>query len=98
MKHMRKLLAMLLVIALVASMVPAVFAADNDPLAGYDLTSQPEGIDDSALDAVWAEIDTMYDRGEAITWSAAELAKKRLLKEWGFFWDPERQCERIGLK
>ena len=61
MKHMRKLLAMLLVIALVASMVPAVFAADNDLLAGYDLTSQPEGIDDSALDAVWAEIDTMYD-------------------------------------
>ena len=40
MKHMRKLLAMLLVIALVASMVPAVFAADGDDLlAGYDLTS-----------------------------------------------------------
>ena len=44
------------------------------------------------------EIDTMYDRGEAITWSAAELAKKRLLKEWGFFWDPERQCKRLGLE
>ncbi|MDY4104227.1 MAG: CoA transferase [Oscillospiraceae bacterium] len=45
-----------------------------------------------------AEIDEMYQRGELATWTPAETAKIKLLKEWGFFWDPERQCKRLGLE
>jgi L-carnitine CoA-transferase/bile acid-CoA hydrolase len=43
------------------------------------------------------EIDTMYARGEMVTWTAADTARNKKLKEWGFFWDPDRQCERLGL-
>ena len=45
-----------------------------------------------------ADIDDMYAKGEVATWDAATTAKVKLLKEWGFFWDPERQCKRIGLE
>ena len=44
------------------------------------------------------EIDDMYAKGEIATWTAADTARNKRLKEWGYFWDPERQCERIGLK
>ena len=40
----------------------------------------------------------MYAKGEIATWTAADTARNKRLKEWGYFWDPERQCERIGLK
>lgn len=43
------------------------------------------------------EIDEMYAKGEAAQWSAADTARNKMLKEWGFFWDPDRQCARIGL-
>ena len=45
-----------------------------------------------------ADIDDMYAKGEVATWDAATTAKVKLLKEWGFFWDPERQAKRIGLE
>ena len=32
-----------------------------------------------------------------VTWTAADTARNKKLKEWGFFWDPDRQCERLGL-
>jgi len=42
-------------------------------------------------------IDTMYERGELTTWTAADTARNKKLKEWGFFWDPDRQCARLGI-
>ena len=45
-----------------------------------------------------AEIDDMYAKGEAAQWSAADTARNKMLKEWGYFWDPERQAKRIGLE
>ncbi|MBQ3009738.1 MAG: CoA transferase [Oscillospiraceae bacterium] len=51
--------------------------------------------------ALWGlseeEIDDMYAKGEAAQWSAADTARNKMLKEWGYFWDPDRQCARIGL-
>ena len=44
------------------------------------------------------EIDDMYDTGEISTWDAATTAKRKFLKEWGYFWDPERQCKRLGIE
>ena len=43
------------------------------------------------------EIDDMYAKGEAAQWSAADTARNKMLKEWGYFWDPDRQCARIGM-
>jgi len=42
-------------------------------------------------------INTMYERGELTTWTAADTARNKKLKEWGFFWDPDRQCARLGI-
>ena len=51
--------------------------------------------------AMWGlseeEIDDMYAKGEAAQWSAADTARNKMLKEWGYFWDPDRQCARIGM-
>ncbi len=44
------------------------------------------------------EIDKLYKNKDLVTWTPADTAKKKLYVEWGFFWDPERQCERIGLE
>ena len=44
------------------------------------------------------EIDDMYAKGELETWTAADTARNKMLKEWGFFWDPDRQAKRIGLE
>ena len=45
-----------------------------------------------------ADIDDMYAKGELESWTAADTARNKMLKEWGFFWDPERQAKRIGLE
>ncbi len=44
------------------------------------------------------EIKEMYAKGEVSSWSAAETAKRKFLKEYGFFWDPDRQCKRLGIE
>ena len=37
-------------------------------------------------------------KGEIVTWTPADTARIRHLPDWGFFWDTERQCERIGME
>ena len=44
------------------------------------------------------EIDALYKKGELATWTPADTARIRHLPDWGFFWDTERQCERIGME
>jgi crotonobetainyl-CoA:carnitine CoA-transferase CaiB-like acyl-CoA transferase len=44
------------------------------------------------------EIDDLYKKGEIVTWTPADTARIRHLPDWGFFWDTERQCERIGME
>ena len=44
------------------------------------------------------EIDDMYAKREMATWTGADTAVNKLLAEWGFFWDPKRQRERLGLE
>ena len=44
------------------------------------------------------EIDALYKKGELVTWTPADTARIRHLPDWGFFWDTERQCERIGME
>ncbi len=44
------------------------------------------------------EIDELYKKGEITTWTPADTARNRHLPDWGFFWDTERQCERIGME
>jgi hypothetical protein len=44
------------------------------------------------------EINLMYKKGELATWSPKDTAINKNYVEWRFFWDPERQCERIGLE
>ena len=41
---------------------------------------------------------TLYKKGEIVTWTPADTARIRHLPDWGFFWDTERQCERIGME
>lgn len=60
MKHLKKLLAMLLVVAMVASMIPAVLASDDGLLSGFDFNDGTE-LNTENVDAVWAEIESMYD-------------------------------------
>ena len=43
------------------------------------------------------EIDKLYEKGELRTWTPADTSKHWHLHDWGFFWDVERQCERIGI-
>ena len=40
----------------------------------------------------------MYEKKEMVTMTAAETAKVKNLAAWGFFWDPKRQSERLGLE
>ena len=44
------------------------------------------------------EIDDLFKKGEIVTWTPADTARIRHLPDWGFFWDTERQCERIGME
>ncbi len=44
------------------------------------------------------EIDELYKKGELVTWSPADTARIKNFVSWHFFWDPERQCKRIGLE
>lgn len=45
-----------------------------------------------------AEVEEMYAKGEATEWDAKRIAEIKRLKDWGFLWDPERQCKRLGLE
>ena len=45
-----------------------------------------------------AEIDEMYAKKEMVTMTAADTAVVKNLAAWGFFWDPKRQSERLGLE
>lgn len=44
------------------------------------------------------EIDSLYKKGELATWTPADTARIKNYATWGYFWDPERQCKRIGLE
>ncbi len=44
------------------------------------------------------EIEDMYAKKEMATWTAADTAVNKNLAEWGFFWDPKAQRERLGLE
>ena len=43
-------------------------------------------------------IDHLNTLGVFVTWPPAHPARIRHLPDWGFFWDTERQCERIGME
>lgn len=43
------------------------------------------------------EIKKMYENGVTRTMDAKESAKHWFLKEWGFFWDKERQAKKLEL-
>jgi len=49
---------------------------------------------DDAVDIVEEMPATVVRR----TLSPADAARIRHLPDWGFFWDTERQCERIGME
>jgi crotonobetainyl-CoA:carnitine CoA-transferase CaiB-like acyl-CoA transferase len=44
------------------------------------------------------EIDALYKKGDIVTWSPADTAVNRHLADWGFFWDMDEQCSRIGME
>ena len=44
------------------------------------------------------EIDKLYAKGEIATWTPADTAVNKNYAAWGYFWDPERQCKRLGLE
>ena len=43
------------------------------------------------------EIDKLYAKGEIATWTAKDTAINKNYATWGFFWDPENQCKRLGI-
>lgn len=44
------------------------------------------------------EIDKLYAKGEIATWTPKDTAINKNYATWGYFWDPERQCERLGIE
>ncbi len=44
------------------------------------------------------EIDKLYAKGELATWTAKDTAINKNYAAWGYFWDPENQCKRLGIE
>ena len=80
-------------------------AADIQAAGGEVMTAVVNITDNDAVKAAFAagvekygKIDALYKKGEIVTWTPADTARIRHLPDWGFFWDTERQCERIGME